>query len=86
MKDFPITARMKPHQPTTPMSKCQHRKRIGDNYGVTCQDCGAVLEGYGYGGFFGNNLRGNEQCIHVWMKISTEQQECAYCYVMRDNR
>ncbi len=32
------------------MSQCSHNHRIGDNYGVTCQDCGEVLAGYGYWG------------------------------------
>ncbi len=67
------------------MNNCQHLRRIGDNYGITCQTCGAVLEGYGYGGFtFSDNLTGNEQCIHVWVKISAEQEECTYCHVMRE--
>src|SRR4051794_25632164 len=34
---------------------------------ASAQDCGAVLEGYGYGGFFGSNLTGHEPCLHVWM-------------------
>ncbi len=66
------------------MSTCQHFKRQGDNYGITCQTCGAVLEGYGYGGFFGSNLKGNEQCLHVWLKISAEQEECLYCHSARE--
>ncbi len=57
---------------------------MGDNYGITCQTGEAVLEGYGYGGFFGSNLKGNKQCIHVWFKISAEQEECNYCHVMRE--
>ena len=63
---------------------CEHHKRIGDNYGVTCQDCKEVLEGYGYGGWFGSNLKGNERCIHIWWKISTEEEECMYCHVIRE--
>jgi hypothetical protein len=69
------------------MSICQHLKRIGDNYGLSCQTCGAVLEGYGYGGFFGNNLKGNEHCLHgqnTWYKISVEQEECLYCHGARE--
>lgn len=66
------------------MSACQHHKQIGDNYGITCQGCGAVLEGYGYGGFFGSNLKGHEHCIHVWAKISVEQEECLYCHRVRE--
>jgi hypothetical protein len=66
------------------MSRCQHFKHIGDNYGISCQTCGEQLEGYGYGGFFGNNLIGNEHCIHVWLKTSAEKEECNYCHRVRD--
>ena len=69
------------------MSTCQHFKRIGDNYGVSCQSCRAVLEGYGYGGFFGSNLKGNEDCIHgeyAWYKESAEKEECMYCHRVRE--
>jgi len=69
------------------MNNCQHLRRQGDNYGVTCQTCGAALEGYGFGGFFGSNLTGNEQCLHgenAWYKISAEQEECQYCHRMRE--
>ena len=61
---------------------CEHQKRIGDNYGVTCQDCKEVLEGYGYGGWFGSNLKVNERCIHIWWKVSTEEEEYMYCHVI----
>lgn len=57
---------------------------MGDNYGVYCQECGQVLEGYGYGGRFGRNLKGNEKCIHVWAKISSAEEECMYCFTIRD--
>ena len=63
---------------------CKHNKRIGDNYGITCQSCGTVLEGYGHGGLFGNNLKGNEKCIHIWSKISDMEEECVYCHVIRE--
>ena len=63
---------------------CEHNNQIGDNYGVTCQDCKEVLEGYGYGGWFGSNLKGNERCIHIWWKISAEEEECMYCHVIRE--
>jgi len=69
------------------MSNCQHLRRQGDNYGVSCQTCGQALEGYGYGGFFGSNLKGNEQCIQgefAWYKISAEQEECNYCHRVRE--
>lgn len=69
------------------MSNCQHRRWQGDNYGLTCQDCKEVLEGYGYGGWFGSNLKGSEQCIHgenAWYTISDVEEECMYCHVMRE--
>jgi hypothetical protein len=62
---------------------CEHHKRIGDNYGVSCQGCKGVLEGYGYGGWFGSNLKGNERCIHVWWKINDIEEECMYCHAIR---
>ncbi len=71
---------MEPHQPATTIGTCQHPKRVGDNYGVTCQDCGATLEGYGYGGFFGRNLKGHKPCLHVWIKSDAQQEECVYCH------
>jgi hypothetical protein len=56
---------------------CHHDKRLGDNYGVSCQACQAVLEGYGYGGFFGSTLKGNEPCLHgAWYAISDTAEEC----------
>jgi hypothetical protein len=66
------------------MSSCQHFKRIGDNYGVSCQTCGHALEGFGFGGFFDSSLTGNEQCIHVWDKNGADGEECKYCYIMRE--
>jgi hypothetical protein len=65
---------------------CEHSKRIGDNYGITCQNCGQQLEGYGYGGFFGSNLKGNERCVHVWYKISDVEEECMYCHSSNSRR
>jgi len=66
---------------------CEHTKRIGDNYGVSCQDCGTVLEGYGNGGWFGSNLKGNEKCLHgqnAWYKINDSKEECMYCHITRE--
>ncbi len=65
------------------MDKCQHLSRQGDNYGISCQTCGQALEGYGFGGFFGSNLAGNELCIHVWVKISAQEENCMYCFIVR---
>jgi len=67
--------------------QCEHRKRIGDNYGLSCQDCGEQLEGYGYGGFFDtSSLTGDEPCIHVWDTSDPEVEECNYCFDIRDKR
>jgi hypothetical protein len=66
------------------MQLCEHTKRIGDNYGVSCQDCGTVLEGFGYGGFLGSLLKGQRKCVHMWGKISAEEEQCRYCEVIRE--
>ena len=66
------------------MHICEHTKRIGDNYGVSCQDCGIALEGFGYGGWFGSNLTGREQCIHAWFTLSAGEEECLYCHATRE--
>lgn len=39
---------------------CMHHRRIGDNYGETCLDCGAKLAGYGNFGEAGG------PCEHRW--------------------
>jgi len=65
---------------------CDHNKRIGDNYGVSCQACQAVLEGFGFGGFFGSNLTGHERCLHgAWYQISDTAEECLYCHTTRES-
>jgi hypothetical protein len=69
--------------------QCEHNRKIGDNYGLSCQDCGAVLEGYGNGGWFGSNLKGNERCIHganAWYTISDLEEACMYCQVIRERK
>ena len=63
---------------------CSHARKIGDNYGLTCQDCGETIEGYGYGGWFGNNPNSNERCSHgSWYKINDHEEECMYCQSIR---
>lgn len=64
--------------------KCEHNKRIGDNYGLSCQDCGEQLEGYGHGGWFGSSLKGHEKCIHAWGNISADKEQCTYCFSERE--
>jgi hypothetical protein len=60
---------------------CDHNKRIGDNYGVSCQACGEILEGYGYGGWFD---LGSKKCIHgAWYPINAIDEECMYCHSVR---
>ena len=63
---------------------CEHNKRIGDNYGVSCQTCKKQLEGYGYGGFMGGSLTGDERCIHVWSGQYAGMEECDYCFEIRE--
>jgi hypothetical protein len=60
---------------------CEHLRRIGDNYGVSCQDCGAKLEGYGFVEF-GRNLTPKDECVyHIVMKNG---DQCIYCHRERD--
>ena len=61
------------------MNPCEHHKRVGDNYGNNCQDCGVVLEGYmAMVVGSGSNLTGRERCIHAWWQVSAGQEECTY--------
>lgn len=62
-----------------PDNTCTHSRRIGDNYGESCADCGKQLSGYGWGGWFGMNLTGTEQCLHLWSSVSDTDQVCIYC-------
>ena len=66
------------------MQICDHTKRIGDNYGASCQDCGIPLEGFGYGGWFVSNPTEWVTCIHAWCKVSAGEEECLYCHVKRE--
>ena len=52
---------------------CKHNRKIGDNYGLTCQDCGAVLEGYGY------YAEGQRTCKHKFLNINEDEEQCMYC-------
>jgi hypothetical protein len=58
---------------------CQHFNQIGDNYGLTCQDCGEVLEGYGYWG------EGSNVCLHHWIECveDNKYEQCLYCEYTR---
>lgn len=53
---------------------CPHNTKVGDNYGMTCADCGQQLEGYG------NWAEGNGICIHSWFDNEDGKYEyCMYC-------
>lgn len=58
---------------------CQHSRRQGDNYGVTCMECGETIAGYGFWG------EGSKTCIHEWGRMDDESKEemCIYCQVYR---
>jgi hypothetical protein len=67
--------------------ECEHKTQIGDNYGISCQDCGRVLEGYGYGGWLGGNLKRQERCMHgAWYNINDVEEECTYCHEIRERK
>lgn len=52
---------------------CDHNSTIGDNYGVTCADCGQVLSGYGYWG------EGSTTCQHEYLPDGNGNLVCLYC-------
>ena len=52
---------------------CPHNRKIGDNYGMTCADCGEVLEGYGE---FARTRP--KECLHRWEPMPG-YEVCAYC-------
>lgn len=52
---------------------CQHNHTVGDNYGITCADCGAILAGYGYWG------EGSRTCNHLYVSNGEGRQVCLYC-------
>ena len=54
---------------------CMHNSRQGDNYGVTCMDCGEVLEGYGYW------AEGSKSCNHHFIPENSDSkyEVCMYC-------
>ena len=67
------------------IKECEHNNRIGDNYGESCRNCGKQLNGYGYGGWFGANLTGQERCIHLWSPIGEGgAMVCVYCEAWKD--
>jgi hypothetical protein len=56
------------------MMPCLHLHTIGDNYGVTCADCGEPLEGFGYW------AEGSRHCVkHLWLQNGANGFVCVYC-------
>ena len=58
---------------------CDHKCKVGDNNGITCSDCGEVLEGFGY-------QHSATECLHVffclpWMPYCT----CSWCDQLKPN-
>ena len=51
---------------------CQHRRKIGDNYGETCLDCGKQLSGFGYGGWFGIDINPERMGVDMAIKINMD--------------
>jgi hypothetical protein len=45
---------------------CPHDRKIGDNYGLSCADCGAQLEGLGFRG------EGDGTCHHRFLSDGTD--------------
>lgn len=58
--------------------KCLHPNKIGDNYGESCQDCKKPLAGYGYGGWFGSELKPVRKCKHRFVEVDG-RKTCMYC-------
>ena len=57
---------------------CPHHSIVGDNYGTTCMDCGAVVSGYG------NFAEGSRECHHVFFTIGNGEEQCMYCETIRN--
>ena len=58
---------------------CQHNVKIGDNYGMSCAECGQVLEGYGCW------AEGSATCNHIWgyCPENEKYEQCIYCEFTR---
>lgn len=58
---------------------CPHHRQQGDNYGITCMDCGEVLAGYGYW------AEGSKECIHSFIPSAEDERYeiCIYCEMPR---
>ena len=59
--------------------KCKHKRKAGDNFGVSCLDCGSVLEGYGY------IAKRSKTCIHKYVLTENISKICIYCEDLSSN-
>lgn len=69
------------------MTPCEHLRKIGDNYGLSCVDCGEKLSGFGYGGWFGNRIASGETCVHFFVPMGDEDTKievCLYCEMPKE--
>jgi len=58
-------------------SACKHLRRVGDNYGESCSDCGAQLAGFGNWATF-------PDCLHQWFDDpALDYVICYYCETQR---
>ena len=56
---------------------CSHSKRIGDNYGESCLECGAAVSGYGYW------AEGSKVCMHRFFNTGDGYEQCIFCETTR---
>lgn len=55
---------------------CDHNVKIGDNYGISCHECGVRLEGYGYWAH-------ENKCLHHFVPDGNGDEVCMYCEMWR---
>lgn len=63
-------------QPSTGLQdpvKCKHKRKAGDESGVSCLDCGTALEGFGHKG------KDSKTCIHKYIPSNVGTEICTYC-------
>ena len=53
----------------TPLQHARH-------YGMSCQDCGERLEGYGYWAH-------EKDCLHRFLPVGDTEEVCTYCEMWR---
>ena len=59
---------------------CKHIRQDGDESGVSCLDCGKVLEGRGHRGI------GTNGCVHNYDKDEKGEDRCRYCEGKSDGK